>query len=112
MTVTASPGHGSDVPRRENSAGIRSTRAGRSRGVHRSAAEIAEPPYELVDLDRYVILRDGPIGYVEVVHPVFVSYVGHPFARAVEVAQAHDFHRAVAAVLSAAATPAAGRGER
>jgi hypothetical protein len=58
-----------------------------------------EPLYERVDLDRYVVLHDGPIGYVEHVHPVFVCYVGHPYHQADEIAQVHDFHDAVKTVL-------------
>lgn len=58
-----------------------------------------EPLYERVDLDRYAVLHDGPVGYVEHVHPVFVCYVGHPYHHADEVAQVHDFHDAVKTVL-------------
>lgn len=58
-----------------------------------------EPLYERVDIDRYVVLHDGPVGYVEHVSPVFVCYVGHPYARADEVGQVHDFHNAVQTVL-------------
>ena len=54
-----------------------------------------EPTYELVDFDRYVINHDGPVGYVEVVSPVFVCYLGHPYARAEEIAQVHAFEQAV-----------------
>lgn len=63
----------------------------------------AEPTFELVDLDRYVIMHDGPVGYVEVVPPVFVCYAGHPYAQAEEVAQRHDFQSAVQTVLEHAA---------
>ncbi|MCP1429001.1 hypothetical protein [Microbacterium foliorum] len=58
-----------------------------------------EPLYERVDLDRYVVMHDGPIGYIEHVHPVFVCYVGHPYPKADEVAQVHDFHDALQTVL-------------
>lgn len=61
-----------------------------------------EPAYERVDLDRYVVLNDGPVGYVESVPPLFVCYVGHPYAQASEIAQLHDFHAAVAAVVDGA----------
>lgn len=61
-----------------------------------------EPPYELVEVDRYCVFSDGPVGYVDVVPPVFVCYLGHPFARAVEIAQVHDFQRAISAVTRAA----------
>jgi hypothetical protein len=55
-----------------------------------------EPAFELIDFDRYVVLHDEPVGYVEVVSPVFVCYLGHPYARAEEIAQVvHDFDRAV-----------------
>ena len=64
----------------------------------------AEPTYELVDLDRYAIMHDGPVGYVEVVPPVFVCYAGHPFAKAEEVAQRHDFQTAVQTVIEHAAS--------
>ncbi|MBW8761076.1 MAG: hypothetical protein JF592_00640 [Microbacterium sp.] len=60
----------------------------------------AEPAYELVDLDRYMIMHDGPVGYVEVVPPVFVCYAGHPYAKAEEVAQKHDFQSAVQTVIA------------
>lgn len=62
-----------------------------------------EPTHQLVDFDRYIISHNGPVGYVEVVPPVFVCYVGHPFARAEEVAQVHDFGRAVGIVSERAA---------
>nr|WP_201468950.1 hypothetical protein [Microbacterium hydrocarbonoxydans] len=58
-----------------------------------------EPVYERVDLERYVVLHDGPVGYVEHVHPVFVCYVGHPYPHSEEIAQVHDFHNAVKTVL-------------
>ncbi|WP_194762828.1 hypothetical protein [Microbacterium sp. UFMG61] len=58
-----------------------------------------EPLYERVDLERYVVLHDGPVGYVEHVHPVFVCYVGHPYPHSEEIAQVHDFHNAVKTVL-------------
>ena len=63
-----------------------------------------ESAYELVDLDRYVIMHDGPVGYVEVVPPVFVCYAGHPYAQAEEVGQRHDFHSAVQTVIEHAAS--------
>lgn len=66
-----------------------------------------ESHYERVDLDRYVVHDDGPVGYVASVPPVFVCYVGHPFPLAHEVAQVHDFHGAVAVVreISASSRP-------
>lgn len=71
------------------------------------AAATTESHYERVDLDRYVVHDDGPVGYVESVPPVFVCYVGHPYPLAHEVAQVHDFHRAVAVVreISASSRP-------
>ena len=47
---------------------------------------------------------DGPVGYIDVVGPVFVCYVGHPYAQAEEVAQVvEDFDRAVEIVTERAA---------
>ncbi|WP_309102807.1 hypothetical protein [Microbacterium sp.] len=63
-----------------------------------------EPTYELVDFDRYVITHDGPVGYVEVVSPVFVCYLGHPYAHAEEIAQVHSFEQAVRLVGERAAS--------
>lgn len=65
---------------------------------------VPEPTHELVDFDRYVINHDGPVGYVDVVAPVFVCYLGHPYARAEEIAQVHDFERAVRLVREQAAS--------
>ncbi|HTN56131.1 MAG TPA: hypothetical protein VLZ82_08090 [Microbacterium sp.] len=73
------------------------------------AAAPSEPAFELVDIDRYVVLHDGPVGYVEVVPPLFICYAGHPYPRAVEVAQVFDFEQAVSCVLERAAPPAQGR---
>ncbi len=64
-----------------------------------SAAAPAKPTYERVDLDRYVVLHDGPVGYVESVPPLFVCYVGHPYPQAEEIAQVHDFHQAIDTVI-------------
>ena len=64
----------------------------------------AKPRAELFDFDRYVVSQDGPIGYVEVVSPVFVCYLGHPYALAEEIAQVLDFDRAVQIVAERAAT--------
>ncbi|MCK2022737.1 hypothetical protein KZC52_07370 [Microbacterium sp. kSW2-24] len=82
--------------------------------VHSPAADTpatadapSEVSYERVDPDRYVVLHDGPVGFVEVVPPVFVCYVGHPYAQASEIAQVHDFHRAVEIVAETAASPRA-----
>jgi hypothetical protein len=65
----------------------------------------AEPPYELVDIDRYAVLDDGPIGYVEVIPPLFICYAGHPYPKAVEVAQVFDFDQAVRRVRDAVPHP-------
>ncbi len=59
----------------------------------------AAPTYERVDLDRYVVLIDGPVGYVESVPPLFVCYVGDPYPQACEIAQVHDFHHAIDTVI-------------
>lgn len=69
-----------------------------------ATASAPEPLYERVDIDRYVVLHDGPIGYIEHVAPVFVCYVGSSYPRAEEVAQVHDFHEAMRTVLHRAAT--------
>lgn len=63
----------------------------------------AEPLYERVDLDRYVVLQDGPVGYVEWVSPVFVCYFGMTYANSSEIAQTHDFQDAVEIVVARAA---------
>jgi hypothetical protein len=71
----------------------------RTRDTDVTRAAVPEKRYERVDLDRYIVYDDeGPVGYVEAVAPVFVCYVGHPYPHACEVAQIHDFHRAVATV--------------
>lgn len=67
------------------------------------SAAATEPTHHLVDFDRYVISLDGPIGYVEVVSPVFVCYLGHPYAQAEEIAQVIEFERAVQIVAERAA---------
>lgn len=54
---------------------------------------------ERVDLDRYVVVTDIPIGYVEWVAPVFVCYAGHPYRNSEEIAQTHGFDEAVKLVL-------------
>ena len=64
----------------------------------------AEPRHHLIDFDRYVITVDGPVGYVEVVSPVFVCYLGHPYAQAEEIAQVLEFERAVQLVVERATT--------
>lgn len=68
-------------------------------------AEPAEPAYERVDIDRYAVLDDGPIGYVEVIPPLFICYSGHPYPKAVEVAQVFDFEQAVRCVRDASPHP-------
>ena len=73
------------------------------------ASKPAAPPaptaYELVDIDRYAVFDDELIGYVEVVPPLFICYSGHPYPKAVEVAQVFDFDQALLRVKSAAARP-------
>jgi hypothetical protein len=58
--------------------------------------------WERVDFDRYVVTVDGPVGYIEVVPPLFVCHAGHPYAKAEEIAQVHDFDRAVRIVAARA----------
>ncbi|MBD8011440.1 hypothetical protein AB0O65_01670 [Microbacterium sp. NPDC077391] len=65
--------------------------------------QCAEPRYELVDIDRYEVSLDGPVGYVEVIPPLFICYSGHPYPAAIEVAQVFDFEQAVRRVHEAAA---------
>ena len=60
-----------------------------------SAPAPAEPPFELVDIDRYAVFDDGLVGYVEVVPPLFICYLGHPYPKAIEVGQVFDFDQAV-----------------
>ncbi|MDQ0727550.1 hypothetical protein [Microbacterium sp. W4I20] len=64
----------------------------------------AQASWELHDFDRYVVSQDGPVGYIEVVSPVFVCYLGHPYALAEEIAQVLDFERAVQIVAEQAAS--------
>lgn len=76
-----------------------------SAGTEDAPAEQVSPPesvYERVDLDRYVVLQDGPVGFVEWVSPVFVCYAGDPYRNSEEIAQTHDFHEAVQTVLDRA----------
>lgn len=75
-----------------------------SRDLDAQPTPAPEPLYERVDIDRYVVLHEGPVGYIEHVAPVFVCYVGVPYPRAEEVAQVHDFHDAVKTVLHRAAS--------
>lgn len=72
---------------------------------HQIASAPAEPPYELVDIDRYEVFDDGPVGYVEVIPPLFICYSGHPYPKAIEVAQVYDFQQAVRRVRDAAPHP-------
>lgn len=64
---------------------------------------VHETTCELVDIDRYVVLHDGPVGYIEVIPPLFICYCGHPYPRAVEVAQVFDFEKAMRIVAEQAA---------
>jgi len=70
--------------------------------AHQSKSQ--QSNWERVDFDRYVVTHDGPVGYVDVVPPLFVCYLGHPYARAVEIAQVHDLSRAVRIVAEQAAS--------
>lgn len=65
----------------------------------------AAPPYELVDIDRYEVFDDGPVGYDEVIPPLFICYSGHPYPQSVEVAQVFEFEQAVRCVRDAAPHP-------
>lgn len=58
---------------------------------------------ERIDFDRYVVSHDAPVGYVEAVAPLYVCYLGHPYPRAVEIAQVYDFDHAVRLVSAMAA---------
>lgn len=66
------------------------------------AAPDERPRTERVDLDRYVVVTDAPIGYVEWVAPVFVCYAGHPYRNSEEIAQTHGFDEAVKLVVDRA----------
>lgn len=68
------------------------------------------PAYELVDIDRYEVFDDGPVGYVEVIPPLFICYSGHPYPKAVEVAQMFDFEQAVRLVREVASHSSAPNG--
>lgn len=74
-----------------------------------SAASV-EPAYELVDIDRYAVLDHDPVGYVEVIPPLFICYSGHPYPKAIEMAQVFDFEEAVRLVREAAPHSPAPRG--
>lgn len=67
------------------------------------AAGPAAPDCERIDFDRYVIAPAAPVGYIDVVPPLYVCYLGHPYPRAVEVAQVYDFDHAVGIVSAMAA---------
>ncbi|WP_295014878.1 hypothetical protein [uncultured Microbacterium sp.] len=59
--------------------------------------------YERVDVDRYAVMLTGVVGYVDVVPPLFVCYLGHPYPMSIEIAQVHDFELAVKTVQDHAA---------
>ncbi|MGN8026112.1 hypothetical protein [Microbacterium sp. 22242] len=69
----------------------------------RTEDELGPAAYELVDIDRYAVLLESTIGYVDVVPPLFVCYLGHPYAKAIEIAQLHDFDASVRLVQERAA---------
>ncbi|WEK62072.1 MAG: hypothetical protein P0Y60_04755 [Candidatus Microbacterium colombiense] len=75
--------------------------------AHAQQGADSEPRTERIDLDRYVVLTDSPIGYVEWVAPVFVCYVGHPYRNSEEIAQTHGFDEAVALVTERASRKSA-----
>lgn len=93
------------------SASIRtSTRNGTPRMTDVNATtQAVAPAWELVDFDRYVVVNDGPVGYIDVIAPLFVCYVGHPYPKAVEIAQVFDFGEAVRLVVEQSASPATDR---
>ncbi len=65
--------------------------------------DAVESTCERIGFDRYVVLHDGPVGYIEAVSTLFVCYLGHPYPRAVEIAQVYDFDHAVRIVSAMAA---------
>ena len=65
---------------------------------------VHETTWELVDFDRYVVTHGGPVGYIDVVPPLFVCHLGHPYAKAFEIAQVHDLERATRIVAEAASS--------
>ncbi|MFD6816299.1 MULTISPECIES: hypothetical protein [Microbacterium] len=67
------------------------------------SAGAAEQSCERIDFDRYVVDPASPVGYIDVVPPLYVCYLGHPYARAVEVAQVYEFDHAVGIVSAMAA---------
>lgn len=67
---------------------------------------VVDSRYERIDMDRYAVIDGTVVGFVDVVSPVFVCYLGGVFAKAVEIAQVHDFHAAVDVVLAAVSTKA------
>jgi hypothetical protein len=79
------------------------TREPQTSDVPPEAIEPAGPTHELIDFDRYVVSWNGPVGYVEAVAPVFVCYLGHPYAQAEEIGQVLDFESAVQMVAGRAA---------
>lgn len=63
----------------------------------------ADAACERIDFDRYVVTPAAPVGYIDVVPPLYVCYLGHPYPRAVEIAQVYDFDHAVGIVSAMAA---------
>lgn len=82
-----------------------SRQAATSTSTHTGPTEAPHAVCERVDVDRYAVLSDGTVGYIEVIPPLFICYVGHPYPKAVEVAQVFDFDLAVRRVLEHTAPP-------
>ena len=74
--------------------------------IEQRSEPAVETRYERIDMDRYAVIDGTVVGFVDVVSPVFVCYLGGVFAKAVEIAQVYDFHAAVDVVLAAVSTKA------
>ncbi|CNL03566.1 hypothetical protein [Mycobacterium tuberculosis] len=79
------------------------TSTGSSQRADAAHPAAVEPACERIDFDRYVVAHDAPVGYIEVVPPLYVCYLGHPYPRAVEIAQVYDYDHAVSIVSAMAA---------
>lgn len=79
------------------------TSTGSSQRADADHPAATEPACERIDFDRYVVSHDAPVGYIEVVPPLYVCYLGHPYPRAVEIAQVYDYDHAVSIVSAMAA---------
>lgn len=80
----------------------RQERDGATDAHHDVSRETPTLVWELVDLERYEVRVGGAVlGYIEVVAPLFVVYLGCRFAKAVEIAQLHAFDEAVERLFAA-----------